>query len=335
MQTTLAAINLIKEFEGFRPHAYLDPLGVPTIGYGTTIWSDGLKVQLGDSIGHDEAERELFTHVRKEVEPTLTRLFGDLPLQVGQRDALASFIYNLGPDADKKYPTLVSLVRSGAGIESIARQLVKYRNKGSSAEEGLHRRRVAEALMFAGLNSEHAKNVELDDDVMDVLVKAGLQQPLPKGYEGLSPNEQTEWLNKNESAKIKGEPAPPITPDVLPGPPAIKPALKVQQRVNKVAIGDVPYIENPTPSVKRIEDSQRGKGYAKSEAGKNIGSVAVIGTASTAVGAMEPVVRFVDKYPKDTIAMVFVGLLIFGVIYYYYGQWQRQKGEDEAEDYLA
>jgi hypothetical protein len=52
------AIKLIKEFEGCHLSAYPDPLsgGDPwTIGYGTTRYSDGRKVQRGDKITVIEA----------------------------------------------------------------------------------------------------------------------------------------------------------------------------------------------------------------------------------------------------------------------------------------
>ena len=345
MQTTLAAISLIKQYEGFRPDAYIDPLGHPTIGFGNTTWEDGEPVQLGDEISRDDAERLLFDYVRKEVEPTLSSIFGDLALQPNQRDALASFVYNLGPDHEGKYPTLVELVKAGASDEDIALQLVKYRNAGSSAELGLYRRRVAEALMWAGLEWECACEIKLTDHVLDVMtharnshsevVEQEVYEPparnlkLPENWVNMTPNQQTQWLNLGEAKRA-------ATGENRIGVPVPAGPVKVEKRVDKVDVSAVPYLNNnAAPSVKRIDDSQRGKGYAKTQTGKELGTAAVIGTAATATGAIEPVVQFVDKYPKDTIAYVFFALLIFAVVYYYYGQWQRQKGEDEAEDLLA
>ena len=42
------AAEVIKKFEGFEPAPYLCPANVPTIGYGTTIYSDGAKVSMDD-----------------------------------------------------------------------------------------------------------------------------------------------------------------------------------------------------------------------------------------------------------------------------------------------
>ena len=62
---------------------------------------------------------------------------------------------------------------------------------------------------------------------------------------------------------------------------------------------------------------------------------ALPGTAAVAVGAVEPVVSFVDRYPKETILWVFVTLTVLGLIYYMFGKWQRERGEDEATDLLG
>ena len=339
MQTTMLAISLIKEFEGYVPEAYIDPVGVPTIGYGTTRWSDGERVQLGDTIGHDEAESELFKHVRKEVEPTLSKHFSEANLQPNQRDALASFVYNLGPDVEGKYATLHRLVLAAAPADIIARQLVKYRNKGSAAEKGLYRRRVAEALMWAGLPWERAQSVEMEDDVVDVLneVRAehDLFEPeeasdaLAENYEDMTPNEKTEYLNERELEKLGGE------VEAIPAPPSAKPAaVKVLPPVEVVELNDVPYISNPTPGSKKVAHSRRGRGFAKQEVAKHAGFVAAGGWAAESVGAVEPTVKFVEKYSSATIAWVFLAIGVFAVGYYFFGKWQQQLGEDEAEDHL-
>lgn len=350
MNTTPALASLIKTVEGFRPEAYFDGEGIPTIGYGTTVYSDGTPVQIGDSIDHEQAEREVFHYIRNTVEPTLERHFSDVKLEPNQRDALGSFIYNLGPDKDGKYPTLHRLIVDGSSAEEIARQFVKYRNKDSSSERGLYRRRVAEALMFQGLPYERGLGIALEDDVLDIIAEVrgnavsdelfdppvtaiepdelpetDLIEPfedMPTYWDKLTEAEQTEFLNRQQSANITGEAQPPVR-------------VAVEPRANAIAIEAVPYLDNPEPKVKPIEASQRGRGYAKTQTGRDVGVVAVGGTAATAIGAMEPAVKFVDKYPKETIAYVFFAMLVFGVLYYYYGLWQRQKGEDEAEDLLS
>ena len=59
------------------------------------------------------------------------------------------------------------------------------------------------------------------------------------------------------------------------------------------------------------------------------------GTAAVAIGAAEPVLKVVDRYSINTIAAVFLGLTVVGIITYYWGLWQRQRGEDNATDLLG
>ena len=347
MVTTAAAISLIKVAEGYRADAYFDTKGIPTIGHGTTVYSDGNPVQIGDETNHDDAERELFFHVRKEVEPTLEKLFGDVALQPNQRDALASFIYNLGPNMEGKYPTLYRMVHEGAPDSEIALQLVKYRDKGTDGELGLYRRRVAEALMWHGLPIDRAWGIELSNNVLDVISEARAEsdlfeepslepdelpetdpiepnEGLPSYWDKLTESEQAEYLNMQQIANVTGEAQPPI-----------RAVVDVQPAVRAVEIADVPYLDTETPMVKPIEESQRGQGFAKTEIGKQVAGTAVIGTAANSVGMLEPIVAFVDRYPKETIAWTFFGLLILGVICFYFGKWQRRKGENEATELLA
>ena len=112
MQTTPQAVDVIKAFEGFRPEPYYDSAGVITIGYGTArTYKDGHPIQLGDQIDEPSAELELVGHVRENVEPAMARIFSGVPLTFPQRDALASFVYNLGGGNPKKYETLGKLVK--------------------------------------------------------------------------------------------------------------------------------------------------------------------------------------------------------------------------------
>ncbi|MEM9584776.1 MAG: lysozyme [Pseudomonadota bacterium] len=325
MQTTLAAISLIRSFEGFRPEAYLDPKGIWTIGSGLTRWADGKPVGPGDEISPERDEEEMFHHIRKEVEPAMDRHFQDVPLQPNQRDALASFVYNLGPDADKKYSTLKAKIVDQAPLIDIARQWVKYRNKGSNFELGLYRRRVAEVLMWAGLPWEGAKDIELRDDVEDVIANVSADTDLfdqpepvaepalpeypPKGWKEKTEHQQTEWLNENQP-------------------------LKVKKKVHTIPVKQVRYLETTEPKVKDMKDSQRGKGFAKEEIAKASGTVAIGGMVADQVGIVEPVVAFAEKYSPAKIATVFIVLGVISIVVFYWGKWQRQKGEDEADTLL-
>ncbi|MDJ0532783.1 MAG: lysozyme [Xenococcaceae cyanobacterium MO_207.B15] len=65
MNISQNCLDLIKKWEGFRSEAYLDPVGIPTIGYGTIRYPDGRKVGLGDTISEQVAEAFLLQDCEK------------------------------------------------------------------------------------------------------------------------------------------------------------------------------------------------------------------------------------------------------------------------------
>ncbi|AOZ02270.1 lysozyme [Cupriavidus sp. USMAHM13] len=79
-------------FEGYRPAAYLDPVGIATICYGHT---DG--VRLGQRRSEAECEALLRADLGKAL-GAVDRLVA-VPLPETRRAALASFVYNVGPEA--------------------------------------------------------------------------------------------------------------------------------------------------------------------------------------------------------------------------------------------
>lgn len=159
----MAGIELIKEFEGYatelpdgRAQAYADPIhgwGVPTIGYGTTAYPDGSKVQQGDVITRDEAEKYLISHIDHSTRAAMERIPTWGQMNDNQRSALYSFAYNLGAGfyggSDFQSITRVcDMTDRWSDKAWIKEQFVKYRNPGSPAEAGLRRRREAEADLF-------------------------------------------------------------------------------------------------------------------------------------------------------------------------------------------
>lgn len=148
------ALKLIKEFEGVHLSAYPDPLhgwDVATIGYGTTRYPDGRKVQRGDKITVIDAQELLGL----EVDRIAAKLRASVPhwgdMSGNKQCALLSFAYNLGAG-----------FYGSAGFETISRCLRErdwaavpaamelYRNPGSNVEAGLLRRRRAEGRLWAG-----------------------------------------------------------------------------------------------------------------------------------------------------------------------------------------
>ena len=133
--------DLIKDFEGFRTHAYQDAVGVWTIGYGHTKG-----VQPTDVISAAEGDMMLSTEL-EEYENWVTKLV-DVPLDQHQFDALVSWTYNLGP-TNLKSSTLLKVLNAGY-YEQVPDQIKRWNKAGGKELEGLTRRRTAEAHLFAG-----------------------------------------------------------------------------------------------------------------------------------------------------------------------------------------
>jgi GH24 family phage-related lysozyme (muramidase) len=160
-QSDLAgAIALIKEFEGCHLSAYPDPLsgGDPwTIGYGTTRYQHGGKVQRGDKINVIEADLLL----RQEIDRIAAKLAGTVPhwkaMNDNQRSALVSFAYNLGSGfyGAQGFETISRCLRE-RDWAAVPAAMELYRNPGTHVEAGLLRRRRAEGKLWGN----HAPQVQ-------------------------------------------------------------------------------------------------------------------------------------------------------------------------------
>lgn len=141
MQISQAGIDLIRSFEGLKYDAYLDAVGVPTIGYGHTR-----DVKMGDKVDDIGAMIFLMDDIavsKKDVDRLVTVL-----LTQGQFDALVSFAFNLG-GGNLASSTLLRKLNvddySGAADE-----FGRWVYAGKTKLAGLVRRREAERKLFLG-----------------------------------------------------------------------------------------------------------------------------------------------------------------------------------------
>jgi len=139
MKPSQACVDLVKEFEGFRPTAYLCPAGVWTIGYGTTE-----NVDPGDEVTEQEAEEMLMDDLL-EASKAIDDLV-DVELTQQQYDALTSFVYNVGRDAFRN-STMLRLLNAG-DYDGAAKQFPRWNKGGGRVLAGLTRRRRAERQVF-------------------------------------------------------------------------------------------------------------------------------------------------------------------------------------------
>lgn len=141
------AIDLIKRFEGFRAKPYLCSAGVPTIGYGSTFYENGIKVTLQDAPITQQKADEL-------LELTLNRIFipGVLracPVLISHPDrlgAIVSFAYNLG--VGRLQSSTLRRKINAQDWEGAAQEILKWNLNLGKPSKGLIARREAERALF-------------------------------------------------------------------------------------------------------------------------------------------------------------------------------------------
>lgn len=146
MRLTNKGLSLIKQFEGLKLSAYLCSAGVPTIGYGSTYYSNGVKVKLGDKITQEDAEK-LLQHTVRSFEKNVEALLNGVQVNSNQFDALVSFAFNLGTAALAK-STLLKKVKANPNDTAIAAEFGKWVNAGGKKSNGLTTRRRLEAELY-------------------------------------------------------------------------------------------------------------------------------------------------------------------------------------------
>jgi len=133
MHISPSGINLICNFEGKRLTAYDDGVGVWTIGFGTTVYPNGIKVMKGDTCTEAQAK----TYMAQAV---------TVQLNQNQFDALVSLAYNIGTNAFSK-STLVKKLNAN-DIRGAADQFDVWVNAGGKRMQGLVNRRTVEKALF-------------------------------------------------------------------------------------------------------------------------------------------------------------------------------------------
>ena len=144
MAVSLFGIDLICGFEGLRLKAYDDGVGVWTIGFGTTIYPNGIRVKKGDTCTEAQAKAYMAYDLKKfesAVNNAVT-----VPVNQNQFDALVSLAYNIGPSAFSK-STLVRKLNAG-DIRGAAEQFDVWVNAGGKRMQGLVNRRAKEKEVF-------------------------------------------------------------------------------------------------------------------------------------------------------------------------------------------
>ena len=139
-------LELIKSFEGFYSKPYLDPIGIPTIGYGATYYPNKKKVTMKDKPLTEKEASDLLKEMMTTYENDVKRLV-KRELNQNQFDALVSFTYNLG-GANLGKSTLLKKVNANPCDKTIKDEFLKWNKAGGKVLNGLTRRRNAEAELY-------------------------------------------------------------------------------------------------------------------------------------------------------------------------------------------
>ena len=144
MVVSLFGVDLICGFEGKRLTAYDDGVGVWTIGFGTTVYPNGIKVMKGDTCTEAQAKTYM-AHDLKKFEATVNKAV-TVQLNQNQFDALVSLAYNIGTNAFSK-STLVKKLNAN-DIRGAADQFDVWVSAGGKRMQGLVNRRAKEKALF-------------------------------------------------------------------------------------------------------------------------------------------------------------------------------------------
>lgn len=145
MNINKATIDLVKDFEGCKLTAYRDPIGVWTIGYGTTARAGlGIIPTGGMTITQAEADQLLADGLNKfadQIRPMINAGLND-----NQFGACVSLAYNIGAHA---FGTSSALKHINAGdYDKAANAILLWNKAGGKVLKGLVRRREAERKLF-------------------------------------------------------------------------------------------------------------------------------------------------------------------------------------------
>mgnify|MGYP005754621755 CR=1 FL=1 len=156
MKTNQAGIKILHDFESCRLKAYKCPAGKWTIGWGNTFYEDGRPVREGDVITQARAD-SLFLFVLARFEDQARRAITS-KVNDNQFSAFVSALYNIGPGTPEKSglirlkngqpSTLLRKINANPNDPSIRDEFMKWVSAGSAFENGLRRRRAAEANLY-------------------------------------------------------------------------------------------------------------------------------------------------------------------------------------------
>jgi lysozyme len=160
MRINQKGLDLIKQFEGLRLHAYQDIVGIWTIGYGST----NPKVSPNDFITEEQANTRLENDI-KATEDGVTSMV-KVPLTENQFSALVSLAYNIGLGALVKSSLLTTL--NSKDYSTAANMFIRYDHADGKEVKSLLDRRIAEKTLFLTLGESFPPSAASTSENNDV-----------------------------------------------------------------------------------------------------------------------------------------------------------------------
>ena len=151
MKLDINGVDLIASFEGLRLSPYYateleKQKGIVTIGYGSTFYEDGTKVQINDNPITKERALDLLTIVADKFALNVAKLIIKEVSQ-NQFNALVSLAYNIGINAFK-VSTVLRLVNNNPNDANISKAFLMWNKQGGKELNGLTKRRIKESALY-------------------------------------------------------------------------------------------------------------------------------------------------------------------------------------------
>lgn len=144
---TKEGFELLKQYEGCSLIAYKCPSDVWTIGYGSTYYLDNSKVQEGDKINMDLANKML-KHTVEDFEKSIHYILDGLYLPEQCISALVCFAYNIGITAFVKSSLLKRIKEDKNNLTVIEKEFLRWVFCNGIKLKGLENRRKKEFELY-------------------------------------------------------------------------------------------------------------------------------------------------------------------------------------------
>ena len=146
MKLNNAGYLLITEFEGFSAKPYLCSAKIPTIGFGSTYYSDNKRVTMLDKEITRVQAFEMFKTIADRFASVVSKLVTS-PLNQNQFNALVSLAYNIGT-GNFASSTILKKVNKNHNDITIALEFKKWNKVNKKEVAGLTKRRLYESKVY-------------------------------------------------------------------------------------------------------------------------------------------------------------------------------------------